>query len=71
MNVTCTIPCFSMQIGSTPKWASFVTMGFYKAPSDVQFVKMKGPGGKGYAEMAVERYNTKLDEEVSEIFHHV
>nr|XP_039258134.1 uncharacterized protein KIAA0930 homolog [Styela clava] len=43
-------------LGTATKWASMISMGLYKPPSETQFVKMKGPSGKGYAEMAVELY---------------
>ena len=28
-------------------------MGWWKGPANVEFIKMKGPGGKGHAEMAI------------------
>ncbi|XP_031559817.1 uncharacterized protein KIAA0930 homolog [Actinia tenebrosa] len=35
------------------KMAQKVSMGWWKGQSTVEFIKMKGPGGKGHAEMAI------------------
>ncbi|KAJ7390956.1 hypothetical protein OS493_020976 [Desmophyllum pertusum] len=35
------------------KVARKVSMGWWKGPANVEFIKMKGPGGKGHAEMAI------------------
>lgn len=46
-------------LGSANRFASIMTLGLYRpSSSQVQFVKMKGPSGKGYAEMAVDLYKT-------------
>lgn len=44
-------------LGSANKFVSVMTLGLYRpTSSQVQFVKMRGPNGKGYAEMAVDLY---------------
>jgi len=35
------------------KVARKVSMGWWRGPANVEFIKMKGPGGKGHAEMAI------------------
>lgn len=32
-----------------------VSMGWFKGQSTIEFIKMKGPGGKGHAEMSISR----------------
>ncbi|CAH3039990.1 unnamed protein product [Pocillopora meandrina] len=38
------------------KVARKVSMGWWKGPANVEFIKMKGPGGKGHAEMAITQH---------------
>nr|XP_026695101.1 uncharacterized protein KIAA0930 homolog [Ciona intestinalis] len=40
------------------KFTQFMTLGLYKTSDSVEFVRMKGPGGKGYAEMAIQKSNS-------------
>ncbi|XP_068672427.1 uncharacterized protein KIAA0930-like isoform X2 [Montipora foliosa] len=35
------------------KVARKVSMGWWRGPANVEFIKMRGPGGKGHAEMAI------------------
>lgn len=32
-----------------------MSMGWWKGQSTAEFIKMKGPGGKGHAEMSISR----------------
>ena len=46
------------QASTTTKVVQKISLGFNTfSEKRVEFVKMKGPGGKGYAEMAVSRHN--------------
>lgn len=31
-------------------------MGWWRGPANVEFIKMKGPAGKGHAEMAITQH---------------
>lgn len=43
------------------KVARKVSLGWWKGPANVEFIKMKGPGGKGHAEMAITQQRTVDD----------
>ena len=38
-------------------------MGWWQGPANVEFIKMKGPGGKGHAEMAITQQKCGEDAE--------
>ena len=44
------------QASVASKVARKVSMGWWKGPANVEFIKMKGPGGKGHAEMAITQH---------------
>lgn len=46
-----------LQVGVAAKMAQRMSFGFYKY-NNMEFVRMKGPQGKGHAEMAVSRVPT-------------
>lgn len=43
------------------KVARKVSLGWWRGPANVEFIKMKGPGGKGHAEMAITQQRTVDD----------
>ena len=47
---------FLTQASVASKVARKVSMGWWKGPANVEFIKMKGPGGKGHAEMAITQH---------------
>lgn len=51
------VPPFPRQVSVAAKMAQRMSFGFYKY-SNMEFVRMKGPQGKGHAEMAVSRVPT-------------
>ena len=44
---------FYLQASVASKVARKVSMGWWRGPVNVEFIKMRGPGGKGHAEMAI------------------
>ena len=42
-----------MQSSVASKVAQKMSMGWWPGPASVEFIKMKGPAGKGHAEMAI------------------
>lgn len=49
--------CCLLQVSVAAKMAQRMSFGFYKY-NNMEFVRMKGPQGKGHAEMAVSRVPT-------------
>lgn len=47
----------ALQVSVAAKMAQRMSFGFYKY-NNMEFVRMKGPQGKGHAEMAVSRVST-------------
>ena len=43
------------QASLTSRWAHTMSLGWFKGHKRVEFVRMRGPHGKGFAEMAVSR----------------
>ena len=52
--MTCVVSLTQASVAS--KVARKVSMGWWKGPANVEFIKMKGPGGKGHAEMAITQH---------------
>ena len=46
---------FYFQASLTSKMAQRMSLGWFKGHKRVEYVRMRGPGGKGHAEMAVSR----------------
>lgn len=42
-----------------------MSLGLYKPSDPVEFVRMKGPGGKGYAEMAIQKIDISNEDEIA------
>ena len=47
------VSSFYSQASVASKVARKVSMGWWRGPVNVEFIKMRGPGGKGHAEMAI------------------
>ena len=51
-----------MQANVATKMVQKMSLGWWRGPANVEFIKMKGPGGKGHAEMAICRQKDPEDD---------
>ena len=47
---------------SSSKVVERMSLGFWKSRDHVHFLRMRGPGGKGHAEIAISQYQQKQEE---------
>ncbi|XP_062513253.1 uncharacterized protein KIAA0930 homolog isoform X2 [Corticium candelabrum] len=53
---------YKSKMPSSSKVVERMSLGFWKSRDHVHFLRMRGPGGKGHAEIAVSQYQQKQEE---------
>ena len=60
-----------LQTNNTAKWAQVMSLGLLRNSNSLEFVRMKGPNGKGYAEMAIQKVDDITTTSSSSSIHQV
>ncbi|CAK8693950.1 unnamed protein product [Clavelina lepadiformis] len=56
VSYTALIRVYEKRTKNANKWSQIMSLGLLKANNSTEFVRMKGPNGKGYAEMAIKKF---------------